>query len=349
MSPDTMFAWQFTPSGRELEQSLSFNAQAPLPVAKKGPRVLIKVFRASINPADFKLLEMPLYPRFIGTPITPGTAFVGRVAESETGAWKAGDLVLGCLQIYPKHGTLAEYVAAGPGDVLVKLDRDLLPRIDDFAGIDAAAMTALYSLQGLRSGDKVFINGASGGTGTFGVQLAKAVGLFVVASCSARNVDLVKGLGAQVVVDYTGSDVIKELQENVKQSGKPFDRIIQNVPAGAGKLYYQSHTILDQDGAFYFIGMDTSVGNMLETFKMALWPGFLGGGKRKLEMPSTPLKQELLEEPLKMAVARKIKTVLDQVYELEDVPKAFAKLRSGRATGKITVMVSSEDDARRAG
>lgn len=342
MAPDPMFAWQYTPSGRGLENDLSFNAKAPLAAAKKGPRVLVKVLRASINPADFKLLEMPLFPRFIGTPITPGTSFVGRVAESESASWQAGDLVLGSLQIYPKHGALAEYVAAGPGDVLVKLDAGLRPRVDELAGVDVAAMTAFYTLQGLRPGDKVFLNGASGGTGTFGVQLAKALGLEVVGSCSTRNVDLVRGLGADAVIDYATSNIVEELRKNVERSGKPFNRIVQNVSAGAGELYYASHTVLDPAGAFYFVGMGTSMGAMFETAKMALWPGFLGGGKRKLEMPTTPLEATLLEEPLKMVVEGKIKRVLDESYELHDVPRAFAKLKTGRATGKITVVVSDD-------
>ena len=337
----TMKSWQYTPAGKGIEAGLRLNDSAPLPPRPKaGRNILVKVQRASIQPADYKLLELPGYARFLGTPITPATGFAGTVTESNVSDFSAGDLVVGCLKIYPKHGALSEYIAVSDNDILAKIDAKQPSDVDDFAGIDASAITAVYDLRGLQAGNKVFINGGSGGTGTFGVQIAKSIGLSVGTTCSTRNVALVSQLGADVVLDYTKCNLVQELQRHVKESGAPFDRAIQNVEAGAWDLYRQSHTFLGKSAAFLHVGMGTSLAGQMDMAKVLAWPGLLGGGKRKLEMPMTPLEQGLLDEAVGLVREKKVRVVVDERFGMDGVVEAFAKSKTGRAVGKIIVKVA---------
>lgn len=124
-------------------------------------------------------------------------------------------------------GALAKYVAA-PQETVCPLPEDASPL--DFAGAPVAATTAYGSLvPHLRVGSRVFINGGSGGVGTYAIQLAKQAGAHVTVSCSARNAELCRGLGADQVLDYNAGPLVKQLQQAGRAPGRPFDHVVDNV------------------------------------------------------------------------------------------------------------------------
>jgi alkaline phosphatase D len=187
-----------------------------------------------------------------------------------------------------------------------------------------------------RAGDKVFINGGSGGTGTFGIQIAKTLGCHVTTSCSTPNVGLCKSLGADKVIDYKTSDITKILSDG----GPSYDLVVDNV----GKpedLYSSSHHFLEANGKYVQVGTEVSLGGIVSLISRFVWPGFLGGGKRKFEFVAVKNKAEDFEQLAAWMAEGKVKAVIDQAFAFEDAPKAYEKIRTGRAKGKIVVNVSS--------
>jgi len=189
----------------------------------------------------------------------------------------------------------------------------------------------------VKSGDRVFINGGSGGTGVFGIQIAKAVGCHVTASCSTGNVELCKGLGADEVIDYRKVDVTKALTEG----GTKFALVVDNVGSPAD-LYRQCHHFLKLEGKFVQVGMPVSVGSVVGLASRFVLPGFLGGGKRKFELMQVKNKAKDFEQLAKWMKDGKVKAVIEETYGFQDAVKAYEKSRSGRTKGKIVVRVSEE-------
>ncbi|KAG6358901.1 hypothetical protein INS49_012421 [Diaporthe citri] len=188
-------------------------------------------------------------------------------------------------------------------------------------------------LPGGASPFRVFINGGSGGTGTFGIQIAKLLGCHVTASCSAQNVELCRSLGADEVLDYTEGDLVGTL----KAKGQVFDLVVDNVGSSPRDLYSACGEFLKPSGQFVQVGAGMSMADMkLMTSRMML-PSFLGGGSRKFSLAVAKNKHEDLARLGEWIAAGKIKVVVDEVFEFEDAPKAYEKLRTGRARGKIIV------------
>lgn len=335
-----MFAWQSPASSLGLDADLIFNPSAPFPpIPKKNPSTLVKVLAASLNPAELKASRAPLLAPIIKKPFTPGFDFVGTVVESSAG-FAPGDLVAGLFGRIAQHGALAEYVRVLPGDLLVKLDPAQKSRALQIACAGVAGVTAYSVLEGLSAGDKVFINGSSGGAGTLCVQMAKRRGLVVVATCSGRNAELVRGMGAEYVLDYTKVDVLEALAAHVEETGVPVARAVDNV-GGRPELFYQAHRYLGDGGEYHLVATAPDVVSMAMVGKMAMWPGFLGGGKRKLRVVGGAPPFEAFEAVVGMIAKGDIEVVLDEVFELEKAREAYKKLREGRARGKIVVRVST--------
>lgn len=265
-------------AGPDPLSSLRINHGAPLPTfPKSGSNTLVHVHYASPNPIDYKLAAVfwPV-PRLVfgSGPIIPGTSFAGTVVQTTVPDLKAGDLVWGKHDVPKKFGGSAEYTVTGGVDGAIKVPdaagKDLL---DEFAGAGVVAITALqmlwasnlpysraYKASGGQAtvqatGGTVFINGGSGGVGTFAVQMAKhCFGCEkVVASCSGANVDLVKSLGADEVVDYRScgpggvSGWLKDWSK--RNGGQMFDVVLDNV--GSDELYWQCHNYLKAEGGKY--------------------------------------------------------------------------------------------------
>lgn len=146
------------------------------------------------------------------------------------------------------------------------------------ATVAIAGLTAYQSIVPyVKDGSNVFINGGSGGTGTFGIQIAKAKGCYVATSCSTANVDLCKSLGADEVIDYKKSDVASALIS----SGRKFDHVVDNVGHDLD-LYWKAHEYTNPGAAYVLVGATISFAFLKEITTAKTLPGFLGGGKRKV-------------------------------------------------------------------
>ena len=326
----TIEAWQYTDIRGGLEKSLFLNASAPAPSKtslSKG-QILVEVISAALNPADYKLPEVGLIKQLmIKTPATPGLDFCGRVVathDSDQGL-REGQLVFGALSPLAKWGTLSQLT------VVPVSECSPLPNgvdEDHAAASGTAAVTAYQSLLlgNAKEGSRVFINGGSGGTGTFGVQLAKAIGAHVTTTCSTANVELCRQLGADNVLDYRQVDVISELE----RGGQVFDLAVDNV--GTPGLYEKSHLFLKPGGKFVQVHFS------LSAIRRRLQPTCLGGGRRLFSILASKIKTEDLAQIGQWLKEGKVKPVVE-LFEWEDVPKAYAKVKSGHAVGKIVIRI----------
>ena len=335
-----MKAWRYSTICGRLEESLALNTSVPVPnkSSLSKDQIIIEVITASINPVDYKLPESGLLGKLsIKTPASPGLDFCGRIVAKHASniALKEGQLVFGALGKPSKFGTLGQFA------IISSAEYALLPAgvgKDEAAGAGTAALTAYQSLlpAAIKPGSRVFINGGSGGVGTFGIQFSKTLGAHVTTTCSTANVGLCKGLGADEVLDYKEVDVVSEL----KKKGHVFDLVIDNV--GNPALYENNDAFLKRSGTFVQVGIQPSFAAMGTMARRILQPAFLGGGRRRFHFVTVQSRSEDYVQIGKWLAEGKAKTVIDQVFKWEDAPKAFEKLRTGRTTGKIIVHVTEK-------
>lgn len=295
--------------------------------------VLVKVAYSSLNPVDHKFPETPLIGRLIAR--VPGSDFAGSVVSSTHSDVKAGDAVFGLTQP-PNFGTLAEYVVIPGRQNIAHVPSGVNPK--DASALGVVALTAYQSIVPFVSkGDKVFINGGSGGVGTFGIQIAKAIGCYVTATCSGPNVELCKSLGADEVIDYRTTDVVEYLKRQGTQYKLLFDTV------GTPAIYYSAHHYLKPDGVFNTIAVNpTSFASIRDTVLMFLLPGFLGGAQRPMKFIGAHGDSTVFTQLAEWLKDGKIKTVIEQEYRLDQTAEAFAKLKTGRTRGKIIVKVATD-------
>src|SRR5271163_2321905 len=247
-----MKASQFSSTSGGLEKHLKLTETASPPPATLSPeQISIEVISMALNPVDYKIPELPLVGgMMVPKPASPGIDYCGRVVN--TGAamkeiLKPGQLVFGRLDRPVKFGTLGQFITA-PRAGCVALPSGIEP--DHAAAIGTAALTAYQSIiPNVKSGDKVFINGGSGGTGVFGIQFAKVKGCHVTTSCSTPNVQLCKELGADDVIDYKTANVSQAL----KAGGAQFNLVVDNV-GEPYDLYKASDHFLSPSGKFVQVG-----------------------------------------------------------------------------------------------
>lgn len=301
----------------------------PIPQANE---VLVKIHAASINVADWRVLTgTPFLVRLMtGGVLKPkikllGADIAGRVEAvgANVRAFQIGDAVFGDISS-SGWGGLAEY-AAVPENVLA-----LKPSNSTFAQAAAVPMAAVTALQGLRaagtiqSGQSVLVQGASGGVGTFVLQLAKAYGANVTAVCSTRNVDMARSIGADAVIDYTREDFTK--------NGKQYDFIFGVNGHHSLADYARA---LKPNGVYVCVG-----GTMAQIFEsMLLGPLVSKNGNRKLKnMGVAEPSQNDLRLIKELIEAGKIVPVIDKCYPLQETAQAFRYLGAGHAKGKIVIM-----------
>jgi NADPH:quinone reductase-like Zn-dependent oxidoreductase len=303
-------------------------------VAKPTPKddeVLIKVHAASVNAADLHLLRAdPFLIRLMSGLLKPkntilGADIAGRVEAigSNVKQFKPGDEVFGDMSECGRAG-FAEYVCARENALVLK------PANISFEQAAAVPMAAVTALQGLRSkgqiqpGQKVLVNGASGGVGTFAVQIAKSFGTDVTAVCSTGNVDMVRSLGADRVIDYT--------KEDFTHNGHRFDLIL------AANGY---HSISDYQRALNPKGIYVTTGGSMAQMSQAMLQGpwiSMTGSKKMSNMLARPNQKDLafVKELLE---AGKVVPVIDRCYSLSEVPEALRYLEEGHARGKVVITV----------
>lgn len=331
--PEKMKAWLYSGTSGGLEKNLHLEYSTRAPPVPRSNEVIVQVLSAGLNPADFKVPEMGLPARLvIGMPATPGMDFCGRVVSTGSGAtqFAAGHLVYGTHSRPMQFGSLGEYLTI-PAMFVSRLPDGV--EIDQAAGLGIAGQTAYQSLLGyVKEGDKVFVNGGSGGCGVFAIQIAKNMGCHVTATCSTRNVELCYRMGADDVIDYTAEE---DLIAGLKRRGVVYDHILDHIGLPS-PLYYQSHHFLKTDGVFVQVGASS----MLTFVGRVGWPSILGGGKRKYVIFFFANNGQHLTKLGEMMEEGNLQTQVDSTFKFEEAVQAFEKLRSGRARGKIIVHVT---------
>ena len=291
--------------------------------------VLVNVRAASVNPADWYGVAGPLIVRpstgwFKPKNDRTGIDFAGTVEAvgKDVTHLGPGDDVFGA-----KSGALAEYVTVR--DAVVAKPANIT--FEEAAAVPVAATTALQGLRDkgqLRAGQRVLINGASGGVGTFAVQIAKALGAEVTAVCSTRNVEQARSLGADHVVDYT--------QEDFTRSDRRFDLLLD---IAGGRSWSQLRRVLTPEATVVIVGAQKRrvFGPIGHIVRLRVSSLLRGSQKAVFFIAKTNrADMEILRGWLE---AGEVKPVVDRQYELADTAEAFRYLGEGHARGKIVVTV----------
>jgi NADPH:quinone reductase-like Zn-dependent oxidoreductase len=289
----------------------------------KDDEVLVEVQASSVNWLDWHFLTgRPYLARLMAGLLKPknkvlGIDFAGRVEAvgSMVSQFHIGDEVFGSTT----HGCFAAYVCV-PEDLVVVKTANIT--FEEAAAVPGAAIPALQALRDhgkVQPGQKVLINGASGGLGTFAVQIAKSMGAEVTGVCSTRNLDLVRSIGADHVIDYTRED----FTQNKGQYDLVFDAV-------AKRTFLECKPALKPQGLY----ITTAFSPILALCGM--WQSIIGDQKMTPLPPKPPNKSDL--EFLKELLERgKVKPVIDKTYPLSEVPDALRYLETGRARGKIII------------
>ncbi|KAL1977363.1 hypothetical protein VTN31DRAFT_222 [Thermomyces dupontii] len=341
--PSTMRAWLWTSTAGGLEKNLYLSDTVQRPgQTLQGNQILVKVQSAALNPADFAIPELGgwLYARFaVSTPATPGMDFAGEVVavgpgvdEQTNNDVRVGQKVFGKLSPPVARGSLAEYIMT-TADLVYPVPEGV--DLDQVASVGVAGQTAYEALKeptaALAPGDHVFINNGSGGVGVHAIQMAKILGCRVTVTCSTRNIELCKQLGADEVIDYTATDVIDVL----KRQGRRYSLAIDNVGHAPASLYRESHNFLLPGKPFVQVGR----GTVLTLLDRQLRPSLLGGGQRPFRFLMVGNSREQLRQIAEWLQQGKLRIPIDGAYAFEDVVKAFERLKTTRARGKIVIHV----------
>lgn len=294
--------------------------------------VLVKIHAASANPADYHrmrggltrlvgwLLRIPQNPRL-------GTDVAGRVEAvgNNVTQFKPGDEVFGAC-----GSSFAEYAIVRENRLALK------PANTSFEAAAAVPVAAITALQGLRdkgkiqSGQKVLVNGASGGVGTFAVQIAKSYGTEVIGVCSTRNLDMVRSIGADHVIDYT--------QEDFTKNGQRYDLIYDAVGNRSVSDYRRA---LNPGGTCVIAGFST-LPRLFE--HVVLGPLSSKVGKKKVGlMGIAKINQKDLVFLKELLEARKVVPVIDRRYPLSETAEAIRYLEEGHARGKVVITVEHDN------
>jgi NADPH:quinone reductase-like Zn-dependent oxidoreductase len=291
----------------------------------KANDVLVRVYATSVNPADWHLMRAdPFLVRLAYGLFKPKNSFLGAdvagvVVEvgSEVKNFKPGDEVFGDVG----SGAFAEYVMSHEKH-LVHKPKNIT--FEQAAAVPLAGITALQALRFSRPverGQSVLVNGASGGVGTFTVQIAKAFGAEVTAVCSTRNFDMVKSLGADVVIDYT--------QQDFTQMGKQYDFVVDNV---ANHSVFKIRRVLKPNGVGAIIGF-SGIGHLLVTSL------FGSRGGKKVASVLANINSEDLYFLKGLLESGKLVPAIDKSYPFTQLPDAIRYLETLRAKGKVVITV----------
>lgn len=298
-------------------------------VEKPAPQdneVLVKVHAASVNAADWHIMRgKPFLVRLMGFGLLKpkhkilGSDIAGRVEAvgRNVKQFQPGDEVFGSIR-----GGFAEYVCARE-DALVLKPANI--SFEEAAAVPIAAVTALQGLRDkgqIQPGQKVLINGASGGVGTFAVQIAKAFGAEVTAVCSTRNVDQARSIGADQVIDYT--------REDFTQKGQRYDLIL------AMNGY---HSISDYKRALRPKGTYVMTGGSMAQLSQALLlgPWISMTGSKKMGNLAAKVNQKDLVFMKDLLEAGKVVPVIERRYPLSQAAEALRYLEEGHARGKVVI------------
>jgi NADPH:quinone reductase-like Zn-dependent oxidoreductase len=289
----------------------------------KENEVLVRIRAASLNAGDiFSMRGSPFLARFsVGFPKPKdyilGWDMAGRVeaiGEQVTRFQPGEDVYAACSH------TLSEYVNVSEENLALKPEN---LSFEQASSVPTAALTALQGLRdagNLKSGNMVLINGASGGVGTFAVQIAKALGAEVTGICSTRNLEMVKSLGADYVVDYT--------KEDFTRTGRKFDLILDNV---ASRPLADLRRVLGPQGV---IIPNSGHGGMSYVIKSLIMSLFM---RQHGSMFMAKIGHKDLDYLTELIESGKITPVIDKTFPLSEAPRAFIYLEEEHARGKVVI------------
>ncbi|MEX2601561.1 MAG: NAD(P)-dependent alcohol dehydrogenase [Balneolaceae bacterium] len=297
--------------------------QTPVPEEHE---VLIKIHATTVNRTDDGLLRaIPFIARFFTGLLRPnhtisGSEFSGRVETtgSSVSLFKPGDMVFG----FSEFGAHAEYLKMAEDSTVARIPEGMT--FEEAAPLTEGSHYALNNIRkaDIQAGQQVLIYGATGAIGSAALQIIKAVGAEVTAVCDTKNIDLIKSLGADEVIDYTKQDFTK--------IGKTFHVVFDAV----GKSSFRACMPLLKEGGIY---MSTDLGFMSQNPFLALITPFMGG--RKVLFPIPTIDKEIIEYLRELAVSGKFKPVIDRQYNFEELPEAFHYVHTGQKTGNVVISV----------
>jgi NADPH:quinone reductase-like Zn-dependent oxidoreductase len=294
--------------------------------------VLVRVRAASVNPLDWHVMRGEPYLVRLTEGLRrpkrsiPGIDLAGVVETvgANVTELKPGDEVFGS-----RGGAFAEYVRGGQGNFVPKPAR---LSFEQAAAVPTAAVTALQALRdrgNVQPGQTVLVNGASGGVGTFTVQMAKAFGAEVTGVCSTRNVELVTSLGADHVVDYIAEDFVR--------AGKRYDLIVDNV---GNRSLSDFRKALAPKGTLVLVGGKPEMGRWIDPLVGVVGALVLSPfvGQRLLPLMAKHSRADTLVLA-ELVESGKITPVIDRTYPLSETPEAIRYLEAGHAQGKVVITV----------
>src|SRR5438270_8602147 len=308
------------------------DVEKPVP---QDDQILVKIHAVSVNPYDWHFVEgTPYVMRAMGVglrkpkDIRLGVDFAGTVEAvgKNVTQFKPGDEVFG-----GRDGAFAEYVCRRATGAIALKPASLT--FEQAASVNIAGITALQAVRDkgkVQPGQKVLINGASGGVGTFAVQIAKSFGADVTGVCSTRNVDLVKSLGADRVIDYTKEDYAK--------SDQKYDVILDNV---ANHSLSENRKLLPPNGKYVMIGGGSAnqqgwIGSLGKPVKALIMKPFVS---QQMGMMMAEMNQSDLKYFADQMQSGKLKSVIDRTYKLSEIQQAIAYVEEGHARGKVIIVV----------
>ncbi|KAG0207809.1 hypothetical protein BGX28_001055 [Mortierella sp. GBA30] len=339
--PKTQKSIQWTTAG-DPSEILSLNDSAPVPIAAvTGSNILLKVHAAALNPVDWKLMRSGVVPSLLMPKVrVPCMDVAGTVVGVGPKATRfhVGDEVIAMLD-FSQSGALTEYTVVAESLLVKKPQRWSFEQAAAWPLVASTVWQGLVVRGHIKKGDRVLINGASGGTGTVAVQMATALGAYVVGVCSTANVQLVKDIGADEIVDYKTTNVTE------KYRNQDFDIVFDTVGTAA-EIWANNKTILKPTGSliriagpvdvmdspFKFIGAGIQVGSHKLISFLQRGPGY--------HLYTTFPDGKVLDKAIKtLDEIAKADPVIDSVNEftLPSVLAAFEKSQSGRARGKIVI------------
>ena len=292
--------------------------------------VLIKVRAASVNPLDWRIMRgRPYILRILfglrkPTITRPGRDVAGQVEAvgRNVTQFKPGDEVFGACR-----GAFAEYACTSESALAMKPDN---VTFEQAASVPVAALTALQGLRDkgqIQPGQKVLINGAAGGVGTFAVQIAKSFGADVTGVCSTRNVDMVRSVGADQVIDYT--------QEDFTKRGQHYDIIFDSV---GNHSLFACRRVLNPKGIYIIVG-GPGIAPLARAITALVLSRFVS---QNMVMVLARIRSKDLTIMKELMEAGKVTPVIDRHYRLSEVPEAIRYLEEGHARGKVVITGLSE-------
>lgn len=295
--------------------------------------VLVRVHATSVNPVDWHTVTgTPYLVRMMAGLLKPKSEFLGvdfagtvEAVGRDVTQFQAGDEVFGA-----RNGAFADYVCVREERAVVRKPANVT-----FEQAGAVAVAAISALQGLRdkgqirSGQRVLINGASGGVGTFAVQIAKSFGAEVTGVCSTRNVEIARSIGADHVIDYT--------QEDFTRGQQRYDLMLD---VAGNRSWSDCKRVLNEKATLVVVGGPKKgrwIGPLGQALKLRL--SSLGGSRRVVAPFLAKINKEDLVVLQKLLEAGTVTPVIDRQYELSETPEALRYLGAGHAQGKVVITV----------